>query len=93
MADTTTGLLAQRFTHAALPGKTLVRVVEETIAPAIDVEMNVLGFASDGERTRVGTANRRALGFPTWALVHRPHEARFPLDAREVNTFIRASAP
>lgn len=81
MADTTTtGLFAQRFEHPALPGRTFVRVVEETIAPAIDVEMNVLGFTSTSERTRVGTAQRRALGFPTWALVHRPQDARFALE-------------
>ena len=75
MADTTTGpatakatpLQAQRFTHPTLPGRSLVRVVEETLAPAVDVEMNVLGFAPVGERTTVGTAKRRALGFPTWA--------------------------
>ena len=57
-----------------------VRLADESLAAAVDAEMGVLGFEPHGEAASVGRAKKRALGFPSWALVHHPKDARFALD-------------
>lgn len=74
-------LLARTFGHGALGDRVIVRLVQDSLEPAVDVEMSVLGFSPPAHASvDVGETPRRALGFPTWALVNRPDEARFALD-------------
>ncbi len=77
---TTGELVAMEFTHPAVEGRTIVRLVEASLDGATEAEMNVLGFAPAGEKTTVGRTRKRALGFPAWALVHHPSKARFALE-------------
>lgn len=83
-ADASSGtarpLLAASYKHPALPGRTVVRLLDEALHGATDVEMGVLGFAEAAPAKAVGTTAPRALGFPAWALVHHPKNARFALD-------------
>ncbi len=80
-APATTGaLVAKPFTHAALSGRVVVRLAEESLDGAVDAEMATLGFAAAGEGAVVGRTRKRALGFPAWALVHHPTKARFALE-------------
>lgn len=77
---TTRPLIAASYTHPALPGRTVIRLLDEALHGATDVEMGVLGFAEASPAKTVGTTAPRALGFPAWALVHHPKDARFALD-------------
>jgi hypothetical protein len=79
-ADVASPFLAKSFTHPALVNRVIVRLADESLAAAVDAEMGVLGFESHGEAVSVGRAKKRALGFPSWALVHHPKDARFALD-------------
>lgn len=77
---TTRPLIAASYTHPALPGRTVIRLLDEALHGATDVEMGVLGFSEASPAKTVGTTAPRALGFPAWALVHHPKDARFALD-------------
>lgn len=79
-ADVASPFLAKSFTHPALVNRVIVRLADESLAAAVDAEMGVLGFEPHGEAASVGRAKKRALGFPSWALVHHPKDARFALD-------------
>ncbi|MFO0715194.1 MAG: hypothetical protein U0353_35480 [Sandaracinus sp.] len=70
---------ARTFTHPALPGRKVVRVIPQNLARGVDLEMETIGFAA-GEGVEVGRERRRALGFPGWALVHDPKNARYALE-------------
>jgi hypothetical protein len=71
---------ARAYAHAALGDRVVVRLSPAPLAPATDLEMKTLGFAEGIDRGTVGVAQRRALGFPGWALVNDPARARFALD-------------
>jgi hypothetical protein len=71
---------ARAYQHAALPGRTILRVVASNLARGVDLEMETIGFASGGAGVQVGRERRRALGFPGWALVNDPKNARFALE-------------
>jgi len=79
---TTGDLVAKSFVHPAMEGRVVVRLVEQSLEPAVDAEMQVLGFQADGagESVLVGRTKKRALGFPAWALVNHPNKARFALE-------------
>src|SRR5438128_12065162 len=76
----TAPLVGASFTHPLLEGRVVVRLADESSKAAIDAEMSVLGFATDGEPEIVGRTRRRALGFPAWAIVSHPSKARFALE-------------
>lgn len=80
---------ARRYQHPALGDRVVVRLVGETIAPAEDGALAFLGFAAPHEVDVVGLARKRGLGFPAWALVHAPEQARVALVM--VKEFERAS--
>ena len=61
---TTGDLIAKAFTHPAIEGRTIVRLVEASLDGAVDSEMSVLGFAGQGEAQVIGRTTKRALGFP-----------------------------
>lgn len=79
-AATTGDLVAKSFAHPALAGRVVVRLVEQSLDTAVDAEMDVLGFAGQGDASIVGRTKKRALGFPAWALVNHPNKARFALE-------------
>jgi hypothetical protein len=72
-------VVARGYRHPALPGRVVVRLVANPTAAAGDVEMATLGFGEAEDRGAVGQERRRALGFPGWALVHDPGNARLAL--------------
>ena len=71
---------ARRYAHPALPGRTIVRIVPDVMAPGADVEMETLGFARGEVSGKLGKGRFRSLGFPGWALVHDPARAKFALE-------------
>jgi hypothetical protein len=73
-------VVARAYQHRALPGRTVVRLTAENVVAGDDLEMSVLGFGPGADRGAVGKERRRALGFPGWALVHDPKNARYALD-------------
>ena len=77
---TTGELVARPFRHPALLDRVVVRLVEESLDTAVIAEMGALAFEEAGERTTVGRARKKALGFPAWALVNHPTKARFALE-------------
>lgn len=80
-ADVRVGeIAARRYAHPALPGRTIVRVVPDVMAPGADVEMETLGFARGEVRGGLGKGRFRSLGFPGWALVNDPAHAKFALE-------------
>ncbi|WFE97732.1 hypothetical protein [Micromonospora sp. WMMD987] len=70
--DTAATLTARRYDHPALAGRTVVRLVIDTLGEAEDLSMEFLGFARPDRVTPVGVVRQQALGFPAWALVHDP---------------------
>ncbi|MFB6893669.1 hypothetical protein ACFCX4_30610 [Kitasatospora sp. NPDC056327] len=65
-------LTARGYTHPALEGRRIVRLVPGSLGPAEDLAVDFLGLALDGEPAEVGQVRQEALGFPAWALVHDP---------------------
>jgi hypothetical protein len=78
-ADASDRLDALAFTHPALPGRTVVRLVPERVASGTRTEMALTGFVDAGGTAGVGRVRRRALGFPARALVEHPADARYVL--------------
>ncbi|MFK7984971.1 MAG: hypothetical protein AB8I08_02995 [Sandaracinaceae bacterium] len=74
-------LVARAYSHPAL-STPMVRLGPGTIDEAVDLEMELLGFAAAG-RDDVGRVSRQPLGFPAWALVNDKKNARFALDVLE----------
>ncbi|MBX3184602.1 MAG: hypothetical protein KF915_18380 [Polyangiaceae bacterium] len=89
-AATSGELFAVTFRHPALAGRTVVRLVEESLDAAVTAEMQVLGFQGAARKEPVGRTRQRALGFPAWALVHHPKKATFALDV--MRDFRKAAA-
>ncbi|MFI1830604.1 hypothetical protein ACH41E_29830 [Streptomyces sp. NPDC020412] len=71
-------LTARSFVHPALEGRTVVRLVPESIGPAEDLALEYLGFEPTSTEP-VGRVRRQSLGFPAWALVHDPKNGHHAL--------------
>lgn len=78
--DVVDTVVARAYRHAVLPGRTVVRLVAESVIAGDDLEMATLGFAAGEDRGAVAKERKRPLGFPGWALVHDPKNARYALD-------------
>ncbi|MFF2042592.1 hypothetical protein ACFVVX_19400 [Kitasatospora sp. NPDC058170] len=65
-------LTARGYTHPALDGRRIVRLVPGALGPAEDLAVDFLGLVPAGEPAEVGQVRQEALGFPAWALVHDP---------------------
>ncbi|MDT0345607.1 hypothetical protein [Streptomyces litchfieldiae] len=68
-ADT---LTARAYTHPALDGRPVVRLVPETLGEAEDLALGFLGLRREADAPPVGQVRRETLGFPAWALVNDP---------------------
>ncbi|HSR95499.1 MAG TPA: hypothetical protein VLM79_00460, partial [Kofleriaceae bacterium] len=71
---------ARAYRHPVLPGRVVVRLTAESVAAGDELEMATLGFGPGEERGTVGKERKRPLGFPGWALVNDPKNARYALD-------------
>lgn len=78
--DAVDSVVARGYRHPALPGRVVVRLTAENVAAGDDLEMATLGFGAGEDRGPVGKERKRPLGFPGWALVHDPKNARYALD-------------
>jgi hypothetical protein len=78
--DAVDGVVARAYRHPVLPGRTVVRLTAENLVAGDDLEMATLGFGAGEDLGRVGKERKRPLGFPGWALVHDPKNARYALD-------------
>ncbi|MES0836183.1 hypothetical protein [Nocardiopsis tropica] len=63
---------ARAYTHPMLGGRTVVRLVPDTLAPAEDAALDFLGFAVEEASEPLALARPRGLGYPEWALVNDP---------------------
>ncbi|MDB4960729.1 MAG: hypothetical protein JWP01_728 [Myxococcales bacterium] len=73
-------VVARAYRHAVVPGRTVIRLTAANIAAGDDLEMATLGFGPGEHRGEVAKERKRPLGFPGWALVHDPKNARYALD-------------
>jgi len=78
--DAVDTVVARAYRHGVLPGRTVVRLTAQSVAAGDDLEMATLGFGAGEDRGAVARERRRPLGFPGWALVNDPKNARFALD-------------
>lgn len=78
-ADAVDTVVARAYTHGVLPGRVVVRLTAEGVMLGDDLEMATLGFSAPEDRGAVAKERKRALGFPGWALVHDPKNARYAL--------------
>ncbi|MGW5974123.1 hypothetical protein [Streptomyces sp. NPDC055185] len=65
-------LTARTYTHTALDGRKIVRLVPGTLGEAEDLALDFLGLVREPETPEVGQVRRETLGFPAWALVNDP---------------------
>jgi hypothetical protein len=65
-------LTVRTYTHPALDGRQVVRLVPGTLGEAEDLALEFLGLAREAEAPEVGQVRRETLGFPAWALVNDP---------------------
>ncbi|WP_046585079.1 hypothetical protein [Streptomyces mangrovisoli] len=65
-------LTARTYTHPALDGRRIVRLVPGTLGEAEDLALDFLGLAREPEAPQVGQVRKETLGFPAWALVNDP---------------------
>ncbi|SER95731.1 hypothetical protein [Actinokineospora terrae] len=72
-------LVARHYEHPALEDRVVVRLAPEVLGVAEDLTAEYLGFAAPTSTAPVGVARRSALGFPAWALIHDPGNARHAL--------------
>ncbi len=79
-ADVVDVVVARAYSHAVLPGRTVIRLSAESVVAGDDLEMATLGFGPPDDRGAVAKERKRPLGFPGWALVHDPQNARYALD-------------
>ena len=73
-------ITARHYTHEALDGRVVVRLVPAVLGRAEDLTCEYLGFQAPARVADVGTGKRSALGFPAWALVHDPANAHHALN-------------
>lgn len=79
---------ALAFSHPAIPGRTLVKLVPDAVARGSVTALGLGGFRLTGKADDIARQRHRNLGFPGWALVHDPENARFALDV--MKTFAAA---
>ncbi|MFJ5972380.1 hypothetical protein [Streptomyces sp. NPDC093060] len=65
-------LTVRTYTHPALDGRQVVRLVPGTLGEAEDLALEFLGLAREPETPEVGQVRKETLGFPAWALVNDP---------------------
>ncbi|MGW1541948.1 hypothetical protein ACWCPM_17240 [Streptomyces sp. NPDC002309] len=65
-------LTVRTYTHPALDGRQVVRLVPGTLGEAEDLALDFLGLVREPEVREVGQVRRETLGFPAWALVNDP---------------------
>lgn len=82
---------ARHYPHSAM-SRPVVRLVPDAVAPATDVEMEMLGFGAPVVYEPSLTAPRRPLGYPGWALVNDPDNASAALSAAKEMRTAAASA-
>lgn len=78
-APDTVPLYSRRYTHPALPGRAVVRLVRDSLQEVEDLSLAVLGFNADGG-AEVGHVRMRAIGFPAWPILTDPDNARHALN-------------
>ncbi len=69
---------AHSFAHPGLADP-VIRLVPEGLVAGSEAEMEALGFAKQGATPALALTRRRAPGFPGWALLHDPKNARYAL--------------
>lgn len=74
---------ARAYTHPALAARVVIRIEPEAVAAGVDAEMAALGFDAPEVTAELGAVRYRTLGFPAWALVHDPRQAKFALEVTE----------
>jgi hypothetical protein len=79
-ADQVDAVVARAYRHPVLPNRAVIRLVAEGVVAGDELEMATLGFGAGEDRGAVAKERKRALGFPGWALVHDPKNARYALD-------------
>jgi hypothetical protein len=79
-AEAVDTVVARAYHHAVLPGRTVIRLTAESVAAGDDLEMATIGFGPGEDRGAVAKERKRPLGFPGWALVNDPKNARYALD-------------
>lgn len=72
-------LQARHYSHPALKGRTVVRLVRENLSSAEDISLGVLGFVPTSSQP-VGYVRNRAIGFPPWVIINDPANARHALN-------------
>ena len=70
---------ARSYTHPGLDAP-MIRLSASNVAHALDLEMELLGFTKPKKGVALGKVTPQKLGFPAWALVNDPKNARFALD-------------
>ena len=78
--ETIETLSARRYTHAALPGRTIVQIAAERTGIAEDRALDVFGFQLEGTSEPLGIRRRRPMDFAGWALVTDPNHAAYALN-------------
>ncbi|MGW7580797.1 hypothetical protein ACWGKU_02660 [Kitasatospora sp. NPDC054768] len=86
-------LTARGYTHPALDGRRIVRLVPGALGPAEDLALDFLGLAPEAAPAEVGQVRQEALGFPAWALVHDPANGHHALAlVKELERLARQAA-
>ncbi|GHF34828.1 hypothetical protein GCM10018790_10670 [Kitasatospora xanthocidica] len=86
-------LTARGYTHPALDGRRIVRLVPGALGRAEDLAVDFLGLAPDSDPSEVGQVRQEALGFPAWALVHDPANGHHALAlVKEMERLARQAA-
>lgn len=81
-ADNAIALVASDYSHPALPGRCVVRLVPAPLTEAEDLTLSIIGLQPQ-ERTEVGFTQHRAAGFPAWAVMNDPDNADKALELVE----------
>lgn len=81
-ADNADALVAADYSHSALPGRCVVRLVPAPLTEAEDLTLGFVGLQPK-EHTEVGFIQRRAAGFPAWAVMNDPANADKALELVE----------
>ncbi|WP_228033775.1 hypothetical protein [Streptomyces spongiae] len=87
-------LTARTYTHPALDGRPVVRLVPGTLGEAEDLVMEFLGLTRPADVPEVGQVRRETLGFPAWPLVHDPANGHHALAlVKDIERLARLAGP